>query len=94
MRAPTRSSCWSGPVTPVTLTFLLHMPYDDLDDHQILTKMSGQTVDLVIQNPSSTPRSKSHPRLENLKPSACYEYVPTVDGVDTNLLIIFHGLGQ
>ncbi|KAH9808881.1 Phospholipase/Carboxylesterase [Melampsora americana] len=51
-------------------------------------------IDLVInQLPASSP-SKPHPRLDEIIPEIVYEYLPSPDDIDSNLIIMFHGLGD
>lgn len=48
---------------------------------------------LINQLPASSP-SKPHPRLGPIVPDIFYEYLPSPDGIDTNLIVMFHGLGD
>lgn len=58
-----------------------------------LSKMSS-TIDLAVNRIPASSASKPHPRLENLIPNITYDYLSSPDGIDTNLLILFHGLGK
>ncbi|KAG0149880.1 hypothetical protein CROQUDRAFT_39297 [Cronartium quercuum f. sp. fusiforme G11] len=51
-------------------------------------------IDLVLNNIPVSPASKAIPHFDDFEREVVFEYLPSADGVDTNLLILFHGLGD
>ncbi|KAH9441534.1 hypothetical protein Pst134EA_032925 [Puccinia striiformis f. sp. tritici] len=53
-------------------------------------------MDLHLHPPTSSRSAATKPRptFPQLSPAPVFDYCPSADGVDTNLLIFFHGLGD
>ncbi|CAH7690581.1 hypothetical protein BY996DRAFT_6417543 [Phakopsora pachyrhizi] len=50
--------------------------------------------ELDIKPTSTTSASKPYPQFNEIRPAPIFEYLPSLDGLDSNLLVILHGLGD